>query len=538
MRRLLFVSIIGICLITIDSFSIIINVPGDYLTIQEAVDNCLSGDEIRVAPGIYGPVYADSLSDIKIIGAGIVPPSVTVIDVDDSTRGIEIHRSTKIIIQGFEIRDCWQECLHFLDCNEVYILDNYLHDCNDNLGNGLAITRCNDVLIKRNVIVENTEVSVYIDAFYSSDSTSKNIQVINNTIGYTGTGSWGADGFTLSWSDTGFVYVNNINVFNSDYGLHYKFGPQTSLSELSYNCHYGNLFGPWGGCYVDSTNLNLDPLFTYGVGIYAYFLADYSPCIDAGDPARQDPDSTRSDIGALYYDQGTPGELDIELMPRFSPILLPSEGGNFGYAVSINNTSASQNYFDAWLKLKSPDGTLSDPIAVRTGLYLHYNGMIFVDEMVLDVPASAMAGIHYLIGYVGSVAENYVVDADSILFEKEEIGDYTDYGSGIWSLSGWGETEYFRIGNSAPTAFKLELEAAPNPFNPITNIHYSLPADGYAKVTVFNIMGREISTLFEGNATAGVNDVRWNAWNQASGVYIVRLEYDSNYAFKRVFLIK
>ena len=535
MKRILFFLFLTLPLLSANA--IVISVPEDYPTIQEAVDNAVSGDEIRVSPGIYGPVYIEEFDDLKLIGSGIVPPNVTVIDVDDSCRGIEVQSCTKIIIQGFEIRDCWQECLHFLDCAEVYALDNYLHDCTDNLGNGLAITRCDNVLIKRNVIVENTEVGLYIDALYNPDSTSTDVRVINNTIGYTGEGSWGADGLTQSWSDTGFVYKNNINAFNSDYGLHYKFGFQTNLSELQYNCHYGNLFGPWGSCIGDSTNIYVDPLFTPGPGIYAYFLSDHSPCIDAGDPDMLDPDSTRSDIGALYYNQGLPGELEIELTPEFSPIIIPPEGGHFPFRVHIVNNSNVTQYFDVWLNMTLPTGLVMGPLMIRNNLCLDSHESI-AGRMSLDVSPIAMPGEYHLVGHVGYYPTTYIVDSDSFAFEKEAFDGFIAGGNNEWRLSGWGEDETFTVDCDIKTFELVELSAYPNPFNPQTTISYTIPYYGMVTVQVYNTLGQEVGTLYSGMADAGEHRQVLDGSNLVSGMYLTRVTYNDKHYIERVLLVK
>jgi|GEM_PF-877156 len=517
--------------------SVIITVPDDYPTIQEAVDNCSSGDEIHVMPGIYGPVYAEELVDVMIIGSGFVPPLVTVIDVDDSSRGIEIHRSTKIMVKGFEIRNCWQECLHFLDCNEVYVLDNYLHDCNDNLGNGLAITRCDNVLIKRNIIVENFEVGLYIDALWDPDSTSTDVQVINNTIGFTGIGSVGADGLTQSWSDTGFVYVNNINVWNSDYGLHYKFGIQTTLSELQYNCHYGNLFGPWGSCVGDSTNIYVDPLFAGGPGVFLYFLSEFSPCIDAGDPEIFDPDSTRSDIGALYYNQGNPGALDIELIPDTSNIVIPPAGGHFGYTVAITNLAPFNNWFDAWLMLRLPSGLVMGPLLLRTDLLL-LTGQSIERRFTMDISPMAMSGEYRLTGYVGNYSPIMVIDSSYFDFEKAESEYYSGNLSAQCTISGWGDTQYFTVPAASPQKFDLILTASPNPFNPQTTIAFDLPEAGEISLKVFDSLGREVEALGIGHWALGKHSVVWNARDKASGIYFVSLQYNNRSSIEKILLIK
>jgi hypothetical protein len=94
------------------------------------------------------------------------------------------------------------------------------------------------------------------------------------------------------------------------------------------------------------------------------------------------------------------------------------------------------------------------------------------------------------------------------------------------------------IAASAPREFKL-FSNFPNPFNPSTEIRFSVPKDGYATVKVSNILGQEVATLFSGIARAGQYiPVTFNAANMASGVYFARLEYNGLSQVQRMLLMK
>jgi hypothetical protein len=79
----------------------------------------------------------------------------------------------------------------------------------------------------------------------------------------------------------------------------------------------------------------------------------------------------------------------------------------------------------------------------------------------------------------------------------------------------------------------------PNPFNPSTQIRFSVPKDGFTSLKVMNILGQEVATLFEGNAKSGnIIDVTFNARNLSSGVYFARLQQDGNISIQKMNLIK
>ena len=88
-----------------------------------------------------------------------------------------------------------------------------------------------------------------------------------------------------------------------------------------------------------------------------------------------------------------------------------------------------------------------------------------------------------------------------------------------------------------PAAMNLE-QNYPNPFNPSTTISYSLSKASYVKLSVYNVLGKELTTLADGFQTAGNHSARFLASNMASGVYFYRLEAEGHTAMKQMLLIK
>ena len=83
----------------------------------------------------------------------------------------------------------------------------------------------------------------------------------------------------------------------------------------------------------------------------------------------------------------------------------------------------------------------------------------------------------------------------------------------------------------------------PNPSNPSAVIEFSLEKAGPAKITVFDISGRVVRALDEGNFAAGVNRVAWDGTDDfgnevASGVYFYRLESQDFVSSKKMILMK
>ncbi len=85
--------------------------------------------------------------------------------------------------------------------------------------------------------------------------------------------------------------------------------------------------------------------------------------------------------------------------------------------------------------------------------------------------------------------------------------------------------------------FKLE-QNYPNPFNPTTTINYNIPATGRVNVKLYDMLGREVKTLFEGIQSMGSYNLEVNCKDMASGVYIYRIQYNDKILSKKMILQK
>ncbi|MGA3287306.1 MAG: T9SS type A sorting domain-containing protein [Bacteroidota bacterium] len=78
----------------------------------------------------------------------------------------------------------------------------------------------------------------------------------------------------------------------------------------------------------------------------------------------------------------------------------------------------------------------------------------------------------------------------------------------------------------------------PNPFNPSTIITYGIPKASYVTVTVYNLLGQQVATLFSGHQEAGTYPVTFKADHLSSGVYLCRIEAGQSVDVKRMILMK
>lgn len=78
----------------------------------------------------------------------------------------------------------------------------------------------------------------------------------------------------------------------------------------------------------------------------------------------------------------------------------------------------------------------------------------------------------------------------------------------------------------------------PNPFNPSTEINFNLSEAGFTSLKVYDMLGREVSTLVSKNLTSGSHSISFDASNLASGIYIYRLTSRNKFITRRMTLIK
>ena len=93
-----------------------------------------------------------------------------------------------------------------------------------------------------------------------------------------------------------------------------------------------------------------------------------------------------------------------------------------------------------------------------------------------------------------------------------------------------------------PTEYALKANY-PNPFNPTTTIQFDVPEASDVRLEVYDMMGRRVATLVNGNFNAGRYEATWNARSDAgnavaSGVYLYRLQAGSFESVKRMVLMK
>lgn len=176
--------------------------------------------------------------------------------------------------------------------------------------------------------------------------------------------------------------------------------------------------------------------------------------------------------------------------------------------------------------VNDPGGTLShDPAGYLKALNNYTTGS---GTIVENTP-----------GYNFDPSAYYAYSAD----DAQSVRALVMTGAGAGTVATLGDT------SGLPTLVHVEAGSAPrflalgynypNPFNPNTSIEFSVLTDERAVLKVYNILGQEVATLFDGVVTAGrVMKVTFDASRLSSGVYFSRLEVGGQSLVKRMMLMK
>lgn len=93
-----------------------------------------------------------------------------------------------------------------------------------------------------------------------------------------------------------------------------------------------------------------------------------------------------------------------------------------------------------------------------------------------------------------------------------------------------------RKDNLLPTEFNIK--AYPNPFNSSTKITLELPSSGNLDVKVYDILGREVISIFNGDVLTGIQRFNFDAKSFASGTYIITAIFNKSFLSRKVLYLK
>jgi hypothetical protein len=171
----------------------------------------------------------------------------------------------------------------------------------------------------------------------------------------------------------------------------------------------------------------------------------------------------------------------------------------------------------------------------------------FIDRMPEDamIIVMQMAGIDITqYGYEGNIPNEpfWFINIVSVYYSPQ--GSVTEvYYALVHAVSG-------DILDKTPTSIEQPAEREespasitlnqnyPNPFNPTTEIGYQISEIGRTRLSVYDLLGREVAVLVDGVMPAGEHRVSFDASGLSSGVYLYRLQSDSMVETRRMTLVK
>ena len=109
------------------------------------------------------------------------------------------------------------------------------------------------------------------------------------------------------------------------------------------------------------------------------------------------------------------------------------------------------------------------------------------------------------------------------------------------NIPAWSDNGLFMVSSLSkviiPESYSLS-QAYPNPFNPTTTLNFAIPVDNEVTLSIYNLQGREVAMLINGNMKAGYHSITWNASSNASGVYFVKMLSGEYVNTQKLMLVK
>jgi hypothetical protein len=265
------------------------------------------------------------------------------------------------------------------------------------------------------------------------------------------------------------------------------------------------------------------PVFTQG-----YYPLWNSPCINSGDPGKEDPDGSRCDMGAFFFPTHFNGLVVNELMALNTATVLDDWGRSSDWIEIYNGTGYS---IDAGvLVFSDSDSSKAEPWSVPRGTMIPSHGfMLFWADgdgwkggTHLPFRLSG-SGDSFELGRVvpGDGDTPYVPILEQVKFDSQvadvSYGRFPDGGQ-------WRTLSTPTPGYSNGTLYTVPIALSwPSP-NPCTAGDVTVDITvigGETDVFVYDMAGRKIATIVDGVLSPGTHTVSWNTDGRPSGVYLI-----------------
>jgi hypothetical protein len=117
-----------------------------------------------------------------------------------------------------------------------------------------------------------------------------------------------------------------------------------------------------------------------------------------------------------------------------------------------------------------------------------------------------------------------------------------DVAQALWN-GHWGATTGVPENETAGSPARVALRASPNPFRRATGLQFDVAQTGAVRLRIFDVEGRQVTTLVNGIMESGRHNVLWDGRDQsgrvlASGIYYARLETDAEAVARKILLLR
>jgi hypothetical protein len=300
-------------------------------------------------------------------------------------------------------------------------------------------------------------------------------------------------------------------------------------------------------------NIFLDPSYVdaeYGF----YQLLEGSPCVDAGDPTSPyDPDGTIADIGA--YPLACP--CGNGFWKHQCNVYLGGQGN--AYYTQVELEDLAQDVFDRFYgnTIQVANVTFAGSPPERLSLEEMYNTMsVQGGNMYLKACSHFLPLLLNVVterkSQFAMASEDGATVAQAIVYIHSILGTEDELAKDIAEVLNEGglveegviplDTPILIFSDGLeevllPATFKF-YEPFPNPFNPVTTFGYTLPEKAHVSFTVYDMLGRQVTTLVNGWRESGMHEVTFDAAGLASGVYVYHLTAGEHNATGKMVLMK
>jgi hypothetical protein len=232
----------------------------------------------------------------------------------------------------------------------------------------------------------------------------------------------------------------------------------------------------------------------------------------------QEKNSNQSQIGVYGQKLSSTGAL---LWPTTGFIFKPLDGNSFNSLWTLSRDTNVMVYYTELIT--SGGGTIKAFRVNRSGGFTWGTGIM--------TPGSNSSG-----------KGRMVVGINQNKMSVIAFGDARNDAGGIYAQNINYDGTYGMptgISNTGITANKFELyQNYPNPFNPVTNIKYQIARNSFVTLKIYDLLGKEVETLFSGNQNSGTYELNWNAVKYSSGMYFCKITAGEFTDVKKLMLLK